>query len=428
MNKTAVNRSLLFVTLLLLVVPNMVMATVHFELVDAGATGITGYSRSYDVIASRIDLAGLKTAEMIITTAEAGSIYQNSLTADSPGEAYDTFVTIGTLASPLGPNPADTHIDGGAVELGGGPGATFTNQNIDLSWSAEPGTVTAGAGSGTTRVARITVADWAVGSYTITGFEGLGIPGDTLVGTFAPAQMSLSIVEVAGAPTGYTSFDFRAAVNTNMGVMQLMLDTDTAGDIYQNSLVADDAAEDNDTYVTIGSPTTGEQPANTRLIGGAIELGGSVAATFTNQNIDIAWAPEEGIQTSHGVFQIARVTLKNGTSNNPWSLKGWQGGFETGVTISGNISLLPPLPGDVNDDGFIGPDDLTTIINNWGLSGATREQGDLNGNGVVDGPDYAEVLSFWAPTEPPEATPEPATLVLLSLSGLAMLLRRRENR
>ena len=55
---------------------------------------------------------------------------------------------------------------------------------------------------------------------------------------------------------------------------------------------------------------------------------------------------------------------------------------------------------------------------------------DLDANGVVDGPDYTEVLSFWAtgiPPEPPgEPTPEPTTLALLLAGGLVLFRRRRK--
>ena len=62
----------------------------------------------------------------------------------------------------------------------------------------------------------------------------------------------------------------------------------------------------------------------------------------------------------------------------------------------------------------------------WGQRGLGPQYGDLNGNGVVDGPDYTEVISYWnPPPEPPsEAIPEPATLALL-LAGGCLLLKRR---
>jgi len=91
-------------------------------------------------------------------------------------------------------------------------------------------------------------------------------------------------------------------------------------------------------------------------------------------------------------------------------------------------NIPEPLPGDVNNDGWVSGADLSTIISYWGQSGLGRQFGDLNGNGVVDGPDYTEVLSYWGTgtPPPPEATPEPATLGLLVLAGLTVLRRRRK--
>ena len=76
-------------------------------------------------------------------------------------------------------------------------------------------------------------------------------------------------------------------------------------------------------------------------------------------------------------------------------------------------------PGDVNDDGFVGGDDLSKILTNWGQEGLSRQEGDLSGDGFVGGDDYTEVLTYWG-------TPEPATLGLVILGGLAVLIRRRK--
>jgi len=86
---------------------------------------------------------------------------------------------------------------------------------------------------------------------------------------------------------------------------------------------------------------------------------------------------------------------------------------------------LTQLPGDVDGDGIVDANDLSIVIANWGQSGQGWSGGDLNSNGIDDGPDYAKVLNFWTiPPEPSEPTPEPATLGLL-LGGLALLLRRK---
>lgn len=90
------------------------------------------------------------------------------------------------------------------------------------------------------------------------------------------------------------------------------------------------------------------------------------------------------------------------------------------------VMVLPrPLPGDVTGDGFVGADDLVTILTYWGLTGMVRQQGDLTGEGFVGADDYVEVLTYWG--LPQESAPEPATLCLLAL-GVLILPSRRLNR
>ena len=92
---------------------------------------------------------------------------------------------------------------------------------------------------------------------------------------------------------------------------------------------------------------------------------------------------------------------------------------------------LPHHPGDVTADGFVGTDDLVQVLSKWGTAGpqATWDMGDCApynqgvnpGDDFVGSDDYVEVLTYWGTS----ALPEPATLALLLIGGLAGLRRRR---
>lgn len=58
----------------------------------------------------------------------------------------------------------------------------------------------------------------------------------------------------------------------------------------------------------------------------------------------------------------------------------------------------PPatIPGDVNGDGTVDALDLSTLLSNWGKTGATAAQGDLNGDGTVDALDLSTLLTNWS--------------------------------
>ena len=104
------------------------------------------------------------------------------------------------------------------------------------------------------------------------------------------------------------------------------------------------------------------------------------------------------------------------------------GGFDLDAVAVLNIYEPTALLGDVNDDDFVGGDDLSIVLTNWGLSGATRQQGDLSGDGFVGGDDYSEVLTYWGSTVLPETITIPEPTTLLSLLAAACLLAQARAR
>ena len=70
--------------------------------------------------------------------------------------------------------------------------------------------------------------------------------------------------------------------------------------------------------------------------------------------------------------------------------------------------------------------DLTILATNWDQSGKTHEEGDANGDGNVDDLDLTALATEWPAGDLDiSVVPEPATLSLLVLGGLAALRRRR---
>jgi spherulation-specific family 4 protein len=87
------------------------------------------------------------------------------------------------------------------------------------------------------------------------------------------------------------------------------------------------------------------------------------------------------------------------------------------------------LDGDLNGDGFVGVDDLNIVLSNWNQNVTPGDllSGDATGEGFVGVDDLNLILSNWNAGAPPTdgaVIPEPATLTLLTLGGLAILRRR----
>jgi len=93
------------------------------------------------------------------------------------------------------------------------------------------------------------------------------------------------------------------------------------------------------------------------------------------------------------------------------------------------LAVVPAtLSGDANGDGIVDAADYIILKLHMGQStSAGASDGDFDGDGTVDWDDLQTLISnIGAGRTPSEISPEPATLLLLALSGLAML-RRRER-
>ncbi len=83
--------------------------------------------------------------------------------------------------------------------------------------------------------------------------------------------------------------------------------------------------------------------------------------------------------------------------------------------------------GDTDRDGDVDGTDLAALGINWDPAGSghTWAQGDFDGDGDIDGTDLAKIGLNWNPAGL-GTVPEPVTMSLFGLGGLALLRRRRK--
>lgn len=95
------------------------------------------------------------------------------------------------------------------------------------------------------------------------------------------------------------------------------------------------------------------------------------------------------------------------------------------LLIEGDL-ITGGIPEDLNNDGFVDGLDLGILLGSWGTS-TTPDMGELDGTPPVDGLDLGILLAAWNP--PPAvaaaAVPEPTSIALLGLAGLALVSRRQ---
>ncbi len=126
-----------------------------------------------------------------------------------------------------------------------------------------------------------------------------------------------------------------------------------------------------------------------------------------------------------------RVPVHVGGHISTGPLRVWSLGETDGQeSVALTLSELPVhthnyfIPGDLNDDGFVGIDDLTLVLSNWNQNVPPADPlADPSGDGFVGIDDLNEVLGNWNAGTPPvgAAVPEPASLgvVLGLVIGLA---------
>lgn len=114
------------------------------------------------------------------------------------------------------------------------------------------------------------------------------------------------------------------------------------------------------------------------------------------------------------------------TFNNYHAISVWCADFK----VDFGSGLFFPIQGDLNNDGFVGIEDLGHVLGAWNMTFAPGTFiGDPNGDGFVGIEDLNIVLGNWNNGTPPVGNagnvPEPGICAVMLLSAGAYLGRRR---
>ncbi|MFI4861178.1 MAG: choice-of-anchor tandem repeat NxxGxxAF-containing protein [Phycisphaerales bacterium JB063] len=131
------------------------------------------------------------------------------------------------------------------------------------------------------------------------------------------------------------------------------------------------------------------------------------------------------ISSANAYVEATGMAGRSGSFNDHGQL-GISLGFTDGTWGIFIANTESTLTGDINGDGFVGVQDLDILLANWGDAVGMRAtaSGDLSGDGIVGQADLDIVTANWGTGDPLLDVPEPGSLALLSLGGLALLRRR----
>jgi hypothetical protein len=170
-------------------------------------------------------------------------------------------------------------------------------------------------------------------------------------------------------------------------------------------------------FVANSATTVGEY-----TLSGAVVNASLISGVLTPPSIAVLGNDVFVMSDTNNYYGIVGEYTTAGATVNASLISNFYLGHGAGMTV------VAPFAGDVNYDGIVNGLDINSIANHWLQTGPNTA--DANFDGIVNGLDVALVAGNWLSTiaggvSGGTAVPEPSTLILSALGGLALAARRR---
>ena len=372
--------------------------------VDSGAA----FSFNADFTYNNVDFKG---GGLLYFNSAAGSLLANRKTLTGAGCSFapGTLSAAGTLSeegnltlAKYGAGLSSIQIDvfGGATPTADCLAVTGTVLNLgnaNLAINVAAGTNLLGQ-----TLTVLTCGNDLTATGTVKRFNSLALSGDPLLRS-ATLAYGAGFVSV----TGFQYHSILSAAPAGGNLIAIGTNTAVNTAVLLDSYLALSNTGGPGSMLNITDPVV--SGTNASLFSAVLHSGGTTSLSQGAIALyDLAFA---GTDTA-GIYTATLMFTTDATS----------GPQTAAYDLVATVVAATDIPGDINRDHIVDQADYTVWYNHYGQTPATWADGDVTGDNIVDQADYTVWYNHYGATG--GNVPEPMTMALLAIGGLAMLRRR----